>query len=466
LALDANVALELKSKIERYEQHPSTRDFFRSQGWDDFATRGWTISQLSDVNNMFRGAAPGSRRFAQGASNPGDRRALESRRMYPCSGLRVLDLSRVVAGPIAGRILSDLGADVVKLEPPEGDVTRVWGQQRHGLSGFYTQQNAGKRNVCVDLRAGGATEIVTLLASKADVVIENFRAGVIDRLGLGYERLRVDNPRLIMLSVSGFGRGGPDSGRPAYAPSVQAETGLVFRQAQFDDVWPTDPMLSIADTYAGLHGTIAVLAALRLRDQRGTGQHIDMAMFDAMIFTDDYAHHAVDNEPVVRLGGDIYDTCIGPVLFAGQLRTIWNALKTQIDDPAPGDVPIPEKARLRKQAVQAWALTFDAFDDLAAALDRAGLAFGVVTDQFDVVHSPTAQHRGTVAEIDDNSGTGATRGVVQTPYRFSDAESGVRGAAPHRGQHNADVLREWAGLDDVAIAGLVDAGVLRRADDV
>ena len=380
--------------------------------------------------------------------------------MYPCTGLRVLDMSRVVAGPIAGRILSDLGADVVKLEPPEGDVTRVWGQMRHGLSGFYTQQNAGKRNVCVDLRAEGAVAVVRQLASQADVVIENFRAGVLDRLGLGYDALRVDNPGLIMLSVSGFGRGGPESHRAAYAPSVQAETGLVFRQAQFDGAWPTDPMLSIADNYSGLHGTIAVFAALRVRDQTGVGQHIDMAMFDAMLFTDDYAHHAVDNEPVVRLGGDVYDTCIGPVLFAGQLRTIWAGVKDQIADPAPGDVPVAEKARLRKQAVQDWALRFDDFDELAAALDKAGLAFGVVKDQFDVVRSPTAQQRGTVTEIDDNGGAGGRRSVVQTPYRFSDAESGVRGAAPHRGQHNVEVLREWAGLDDASITALVAAGVL------
>ena len=381
--------------------------------------------------------------------------------MYPCKDLRVLDMSRVVAGPIAGRILSDLGADVVKLEPPEGDVTRVWGQRRHGLSGFYTQQNAGKRNVCVDLRVDGAADVVKQLAAQADVVIENFRAGVLDRLGLGYEALRVVNDDVIVLSVSGYGRGGPDSHRAAYAPSVQAETGLLHRQAQFDEVRPTDPMLSIADNYSGLHGTIAVLAALRVRDQTGNGQHIDMSMFDAMIFTDDYAHHAVDGEPVVRLGGDVYDTAIGPVLFAGQLRTVWNALKGQIDDPAPGDVPIPEKARKRKAAVEQWALSFADFGDLSAALDKAGLAFGVVRDQFDVVQSPTAVHRGTVAQIDDNGGTGTQRNVVQTPYRFSNAESGVRGAAPHRGEHNAEVLKEWAGLEEAAIAELTRRGVLK-----
>ncbi len=366
----------------------------------------------------------------------------------PCDGLRVLDMSRVVAGPIAGRILSDLGADVVKLEPPEGDVTRVWGQVRHGLSGFYTQQNAGKRNVCVDLRVDGAADVVKALAAEADVVIENFRAGVLDRLGLGYDQLKAVNDDLIMLSVSGFGRGGPESNRPAYAPMMHAETGLLDRQAAFDDAWPSDPMLSIADTYSGLHGTIAIFAALRVRDETGAGQHIDLAMFDAMVFTDDYAHHAVDDEPVVRLGGDVYPTVAGPVLFAGQLRTVWAQLHKahRIPDPAPGDVPIPEKARLRKQAVEEWTAGFENFDDLAAALDVAGLAYGPVRAQVDVVRSPTAYARGTVAEIDDNSGTGSTRGVVQTPYRFSDARSGVRGAAPHRGQHNAEVLKEWAGI--------------------
>ncbi|MEY2426086.1 MAG: hypothetical protein QOI61_1658, partial [Actinomycetota bacterium] len=291
-------------------------------------------------------------------------------------------MSRVVAGPICGRILSDLGADVVKLEPPEGDVTRIWGMKRAGLSGFYTQQNAGKRNVCVDLRAEGGVDLVKTLAAQADIVIENFRAGVVERLGLGYDDLRAVNEDLIMLSISGWGRGGPDSDRAAYAPVVQAETGLLHRQAAFDEVLPTDPMISVADSYAGLHGTIAVLAALRLRDQSGVGQHIDLAMFDSMIFTDDYAHHAVDNEPVVRLGGVIFESCDGPVMFAGELRSIWTALKNQLDDPAPGDVPIPQKARLRHATIQAWTSSFTDFGELTAALAKVGLAFGRVRDQF------------------------------------------------------------------------------------
>ena len=145
--------------------------------------------------------------------------------MRPLQGVRVLDMSRVLAGPFAGRILSDLGADVVKVEPPEGDVTRVWGKMRAGLAGFYTQQNVGKRNVCIDLRAEGGPELVKRLAEHAHVLIENFRPGVMERHGLSFAELSKANPALVMLSISGFGHGGPESHRAAYAPILHAESG-------------------------------------------------------------------------------------------------------------------------------------------------------------------------------------------------------------------------------------------------
>ena len=145
---------------------------------------------------------------------------------FPLAGVRVLDLSRVLAGPFAGRMLSDLGAEVVKLEPPEGDVTRRWGRMRAGLSGYYTQQNAGKQSVCVNLEAPGAAALVRRLASKADVLIENFRPGVMMRHGLAWKDLSADNTRLIMLSISGFGQEGPESHRAAYASVLHAETGI------------------------------------------------------------------------------------------------------------------------------------------------------------------------------------------------------------------------------------------------
>ena len=169
-----------------------------------------------------------------------------STRDRPLSDLKVLDMSRVMAGPYGARLLCDLGADVVKLEPPEPDITRNWGVQRHGLSGFYTQQNAGKRNVCIDLKTAGGPELVRRLADRADVLVENFRPGVMARIGLDYPTLRERNPRLIMLSVTGFGQDGPESHRQAYAPIIHAEAGYIARHAEMDGNPPSDPIFSIA----------------------------------------------------------------------------------------------------------------------------------------------------------------------------------------------------------------------------
>ncbi|MGD8418398.1 MAG: CoA transferase, partial [Pseudomonadales bacterium] len=130
---------------------------------------------------------------------------------YPLQGLKVLDFSRVLAGPFAGRMLCDLGADVVKVEPPDGDVTRLWGAVIANIPGYYSQQNAGKRNISIDLRAPGARELVFELVREADILIENYRPDVMPRLGLGYADLQAVNPRLIMLSISGFGHDGPES---------------------------------------------------------------------------------------------------------------------------------------------------------------------------------------------------------------------------------------------------------------
>ena len=193
---------------------------------------------------------------------------------FPLASLRVLDLSRVLAGPFAGRMLADLGADVVKVEPPEGDITRGWGAIRHGIGGYYTQQNAGKRTLCVDLDAPGGAALLLRLAQRADVLIENFRPGVLAKHGLGWERLHPLNPRLVMLSISGFGASSPEAERPAYASVLHAESGILARQAQFDlgheqfAVGPADQVVELqaqlelahlADAGGGDDGAVAEL---------------------------------------------------------------------------------------------------------------------------------------------------------------------------------------------------------------
>ena len=272
---------------------------------------------------------------------------------YPLNGLKVLDFSRVLAGPFAGRMLSDLGADVVKVEPPDGDVTRLWGHVVAGLPGYYHQQNAGKRNVCIDLRNAQSKQLVLDLVAEADILIENYRPDVMPRLGLGFDELSKVNPRLIMLSISGFGHGGPESHRPAYAPIVHAEVGLMHRQAERNDLPFSDLPLSVADTNASLHGLVGLLSAVIMRQQTGAGQHIDIAMVDATLATDDQVHYALeDAEDTGPLRNDTWDTGPGPILISADFRYLWHLLTNQmgVNDPTSKDI------RCRKKFVSAGKL--------------------------------------------------------------------------------------------------------------
>jgi CoA:oxalate CoA-transferase len=359
-------------------------------------------------------------------------------------------------------MLSDLGADVVKVEPPDGDVTRIWGLQRHGVGGFFQQQNAGKRDICVDLRKPAGVEVVRSLAASSQIVIENFRAHVIDRMGLGWDVLSSLNPSLVLCSISGFGRGGPESNRPAYAPVIEAEAGFVHRQMEHDEAAPTDPMISTADYTAGLHALVGILAALRHAERTGEGQHIDLSMLDAMVATDDYIHHAIDDTPVERLGGLYFSVGGRWLLVASQWKAMWVFLSRQyrLEDPAPKGASIEEKSALRRVMIEQWVSSHATVDLAIAALDAAGLASGELHSGAEAIHGPTGRHRGVVAQVDDRSGTGATRGVIQSPYRFSGLDAGVRGAAPFLGEHNKDVLSEWLGLDGGAVEALCRDGVL------
>ena len=382
----------------------------------------------------------------------------------PLQGLRVLDLSRVLAGPYVGRMLADLGAEVVKIEPPEGDITRKWGRVTAGLSGYYTQQNAGKRDVCVDLRVAGGPELVRKLASVADVVVENFRPGVMAQYGLDYAALSALNPRLVMLSISGYGQKGPETRRPAYAAVVHAESGVVARQAALTAAPLADLRISVADMNAALHGLVGLLAALLLRTREGKGQHVDISMIEAMAATDDYVHLALDNIPDGANGGvvsnEVWDVVGGPIVIAGDFRWVWQRLQEahQLTDPTPPGAPIPVKAKLRREAVAAFFASFTERSAAIAALDRADLPYGEIKTTAAALASPTLAERGAIEHVDDRGG--GTRRVIRSPYHFSDAQSGVAGPAPRRGEHNAEVLAEWLGMSAADAAKLASEGVL------
>ena len=368
---------------------------------------------------------------------------------YPLEGIRVLDMSRVLAGPFAGRMLCDLGADVVKVEPPDGDVTRSWGADIGGSPGYYHQQNVGKRNICVNLAASDGPGLIKALAAHADVLIENFRPGIMARYGIGYPVLRALNPRLVMLSISGFGQGGPESERAAYAPIIHAESGLIARQTRWGKGIPSDIAVSMADTNAGLHGLVAVLSALLMRARTGTGQHIDMAMIDATLVTDDALHFGLeDSEHTKLLPSEVWETPAGSVLISADFRHLWKLLTGLfgLEDPSPASAPFEEKIGQRRAIAQAYFRELPDEPAFVAVMDRMNTAWGRVRESADIREQPTVKHRATIIDVDDRAG--GLRPVVQSPYRFSDAESGVQGPAPWKGEHNVPVLRDWLGLGD------------------
>lgn len=381
---------------------------------------------------------------------------------YPLAGLKVLDFSRVLAGPFAGRMLNDLGADVVKIEPPDGDITRLWGRNIAGIPGYYHQQNAGKRNICLDLRHPGAKALVYELVAQADILIENYRPDVMPRLGLGYEALREINPRLVMLSISGFGHNGPESRRPAYAPIVHAELGLIDRAARRSGLPMRDLPLSVADTNASLHGLIGLLSAVIMRERTGLGQHIDIAMVDATLVTDDQIHYELeDSESTLSLPNDIWQTGAGPILVSADFRFLWRLLteKQVVSDPATAEMDLADKISTRRATVEAFMAGLPDWQAVEDAMAKVNVAWGQVRRGHDLREQATLKARGSIVDIDDRAG--GVRPIVQSPYRFSGAKSGVRGPAPHRGEHNVEVLENWLGYSAAQVEALAADGLVQ-----
>ena len=206
----------------------------------------------------------------------------------PLEGIRVLDFSRVLAGPHCGRMLVDLGADVIKVEPPAGDLTRVFQPRVNSLSVYHVQQNCGKRNVSIDLGRPEGIDLARRLTDHADVVLENFRPGVMARMGLGYEDVAARNPGVVYGSISGFGQGGPWASRRAYARIIHAEMGLMLGLSERNGTAPVHDEYSHADVYTALECLAGILAALFQRERTGSGQHVEVAMAETMLCVNEH----------------------------------------------------------------------------------------------------------------------------------------------------------------------------------
>lgn len=373
-------------------------------------------------------------------------------------------------------MLADLGAEVVKLEPPDGDLTRYASPRINGLSTYFVQQNAGKRNISVDLSTPRGIELAMALAAESDVVVENYRAGVMARLGLGADTLTARFPRLIYASISGYGATGPWVDRRAYASVIAAEAGITKLQgdARGGD-YANDP-LSHADTYTGMELTIAILAALNQRHTTGAGQIIDVSMAETMLFVNDHLNGELWDGPedpqAIRNFGPgeyiVFEAADGDRLIVsghpaerGTFELFLRAFDIPhvADDDRFGDVASRKEhaAELREILVEAARKIPDAvtFEEICS---RHKLAVGRLRSGRELADSDWARERGAMAEVPDRGG--GTIRIPNPPWHFSGAVVGLQGGAKYRGEDNRAVLAEILGYDDATIDALEADGVL------
>ncbi|MCB1645323.1 MAG: CoA transferase [Pseudomonadales bacterium] len=396
----------------------------------------------------------------------------------PLQGIKVVDFSRVLAGPLCGRTLQDLGAEVIKIEPPRADVSRFSSPVNpNGMSGYYAQQNAGKKNISIDLNIPGAKDIALKLIDSADILVENFRPGTLDAFGLDYATLAERNPGLIYVSISGYGQGGPYRGRMAYAPTVQAEAGFTHHSLRhFGENLqsPQTDALSHADVYAGLEATIGVLAALHQRSLSGKGQHIDVAMAATIMSINERAHVdlnnlALDDEPAI-LGATDGSFFTGPdgedfitaISLVGTItfRFFMAAMRRPDLSRDPRfNTPGNRRKNLQalKEIVQGWMWSFPDMATLDAQLDEAKIAIGEVRSLEEVAASEWADYWNATHQVSDRNG-GVFR-LPGRPWKFSDAELPLPGDPALQGENNSEILQSL-GYSDKEIAGLESSGVL------
>ena len=378
----------------------------------------------------------------------------------PLSDVTVLDLTRALAGPICGRLLSDLGARVIKIEPPDGDLTRLLVPRVDGQSPYFVQYNAGKECVSIDLHTSVGRELFLQLVPHADIVLENYRPGVMDRLGIGYDQLKEANPEVIMASVSGWGHNNSRSDQGAFASAIHAETGVTEMVARRRAEEPRNDPMSHSDTYTGLHALGAVLAALHLRVRTGEGQKVEVSMAESTLMVNDLAAIEMSGQdpavgfkggqnwsPVLRMANGRYVSITIDITTNDGFRYISEAMGQPELAEDPRFAIIEDRVANRDALTGVLAQFIATFEDAAAveaAIGPSAVLAAEVRTVPELATTDWATERGAFVEIDTGRGEMVT--VPQSPWRFQDVDAGVTPFAGYRGQHNREVLSDLLGL--------------------
>jgi len=382
----------------------------------------------------------------------------------PLAGLKVLELARILAGPWAGQILADLGADVIKVESPEGDDTRRWGppfvQGRDGTdlgAAYFHACNRGKRSLVADLRTEGGREAVRRLAQRSDVLIENFRVGTLARHGLDYASLSPHNPRLIYCSITGFGQTGPYAHRAGYDFTVQGMGGVMDLTGEPDGP-PEKIGVAFADIFTGTYASTAVLAALAQRERTGVGQYLDLALLDTLVgvLANQGMNYLVSGQVPHRMGNahpnivpyQAFAVSDGQVIIAvgndAQFRRLCEWLGQAELGTDPRFATNPARVQHRAQLIPGLSAALARCPRAAVleALEERGVPCAPINDVAEVFADPQVRHRNLAIQLPCLAAQAGFIPGIRSPLNFSGAELALGRPAPELGEHTTQILEE------------------------
>ena len=394
----------------------------------------------------------------------------------PLDGVRVLDLATMISGPLGAMILADLGADVIKVEAPQGDATRAVATQRGGMSASFLNNNRNKRSIVLDLKKPGGREALLKLMATADVVLQNFRPGVVDRLGIGYDDAIKVRPDIVYASITGFGETGPYSGKPVFDPLVQSLSGLTTVQAGSDERRPSLVRTILPDKLTAFTVAQSILAALFSRERSGKGQHLHLSMLDTVVHflwaSDMGGHTFVGDELEAETAQSfidlIYETSDGYMSCAAFRRVDWEKLADACERPEwKTDPRFLTSAGLEEYKNDRLEMTQEALRtrttaEWIARLEEHDVPCAPVLTRRDLIHHPQIKANALIIET-DHPQAGMLR-QTRHPTNFDGTPTEQRLGGPVLGGHTTDVLTD-IGLDPAEIEGLLASGAASQALD-